>query len=77
MILLAAGLKGGHNDIKRELCVFVLDPTYIGFKMAESTAELELHHSKTGLFSFPPVKNLRNFGLHDMKSRSIGRQLLF
>jgi allantoin racemase len=59
IVLGCAGLAGYSEDIERELGVVVLDPTSVAFKMAEAMADLGLHHSKAGRFSYPPAKEIK------------------
>jgi len=62
IILGCAGLTGYAEDIERELGAVVLDPTSVALKIAEAMADLNLHHSKAGRFSKPPVKKLNKHG---------------
>ena len=59
IVLGCAGLAGYSEEIERELGVVVLDPTSVAFKIAEAMADLGLHHSKAGRFSYPPVKEIK------------------
>ncbi len=59
IVLGCAGLAGYSEDIERELGVVVLDPTSVAFKVAEAMADLGLHHSKVGRFSYPPKKEIK------------------
>jgi allantoin racemase len=59
IILGCAGLAGYAADIERELGAVVLDPTAVALKIAEALTDLGLRHSKTGLFSKPPVKTIK------------------
>ena len=57
IILGCAGMAGYSEDIERELGLVVLDPTSVTLKVAEGLAELEIRHSKRGLFHTPPERS--------------------
>ena len=59
IILGCAGLAGYSEDIEKELGVVVLDPSSVALKVAEAMADLGLHHSKVGRFSYPPKKEIK------------------
>ena len=59
IVLGCAGLTGYAEDIERELGAVVLDPTSVAFKVAEAMADMKLHHSKAGRFSYPPKKLIK------------------
>jgi allantoin racemase len=59
IILGCAGLSGYSEDIERELGVIVLDPTAVGFKLAEAMADLGLKHSKVARFTKPREKEIK------------------
>lgn len=59
IVLGCAGLAGYAEEIERELGVVILDPTSVAFKVAEAMADLGLHHSKVGRFSYPPKKEIK------------------
>ncbi len=59
IVLGCAGLAGYSDDIEQELGVVILDPTSVAFKIAEAMADLGLHHSKFGRFSYPPEKEIK------------------
>ena len=52
MIILGCAGLAAIADIERELGVVVLDPTSVAFKVAEAMADLGLHHSKAGRYSY-------------------------
>jgi allantoin racemase len=59
VLLGCAGMAGYAPEIERKLQVKVVDPTAVALKIAEAMVDLELVHSKRGLFATPPEKSFR------------------
>jgi allantoin racemase len=53
LILGCAGWVGYADDLTRQLGIPVLDPTSVTLKVTEAMVDLELTHSKIGIFSYP------------------------
>jgi allantoin racemase len=56
IILGCVGMAGYAPEIEEKLKVKVIDPTTMAIKLTEAIVDLELVHSKVGLFSTPPEK---------------------
>ena len=56
IIMGCAGMAGYAREIEETLSVKVLDPAAVALKIAEAMADLDLTHSKAGLFATPPEK---------------------
>jgi len=59
IILGCAGMAGYAPELERKLNIKVIDPTAVALKIAEAIADLNLTHSKAGLFASPPEKTFR------------------
>lgn len=56
VILGCGGMAGYASEIEEKLNIKVIDPTAVALKVAEAMVDLQLVHSKAGLFSTPPEK---------------------
>jgi len=56
IIMGCASMAGYSEDLERVLCVPVLDPIAVTFKLVEGLTEIGIHHSKLGLYATPAPK---------------------
>jgi allantoin racemase len=56
LVLGCAGLAGYGHELSHALGVTVVDPTPVALKIAELLVELQLTHSKRGIYSTPPLQ---------------------
>jgi allantoin racemase len=59
IIMGCASMAGHTDDLERALHVPILDPVAITFKLAEALADLNIRHSKIGLYATPTPKKIR------------------
>lgn len=56
IIMGCASMAGYSEDLERELCVPVLDPVSVTYKVVEGLTDIGVRHSKLGLYATPAPK---------------------
>lgn len=59
IILGCAGMAGYAPELEEKLNIKIIDPTAVALKIAEAIVDLDLTHSKIGIYATPPEKQFK------------------